>query len=132
MRNDGRRPDGVTMLPWSRGRSLAWNFTCVHPLAASHLSKGRQEGSSLATAKEAIKRQHYNDIPSCYILEPVAIESLGGFGDSSWAFRRTLGQRIQEQPDEKRFFAWLRQRLSIAVQRGIAACILESVSDLSN
>ena len=45
MRNDGRRPDGVTMLTWSRGRSLAWDFTCVHRLAASHLSKGRQDGS---------------------------------------------------------------------------------------
>ena len=100
MRNDGRRPDGVTMLPWSRGRSLAWDFTCVHRLAASHLSKGRQEGSSVATAKEAIKRQLYNDIPSRYILEPVAIETLGGIGDSSWAFLRTLGQRIQEQAGE--------------------------------
>ena len=132
MRNDGRRPGGVTMLPWSRGLSLAWDFTCVHRLATSHLSKGRQEGSSVATAKEAIKGQHYNDIPSCYILEPVAIETLGGIGDSSWAFLRTLGQRIQEQTGEKRSFAWLRQRLSIAVQRGNAACILESVPDSSN
>ena len=80
-----------------------------------HLSKGRQESSSVATAKEAIKPQHYNDIPSCYILEPVAIETLGGIRDSSWAFLRTLGQRIQEQTGEKRSFAWLRQRLSIAV-----------------
>ena len=109
MRNDGRRPDGVTMLPWSRGRSLAWDFTYVHRLvaSASYLSKGRQEGSSVALAKEAIKRQHYNDIPSCYILEPVAIEALGGIGDSSWAFLRTLGQRIQEQTGEKRSFSWL-------------------------
>ena len=131
LRNDGRRPDGVTMLPWSRGRSLAWDLTCVHRLAASHLSKGRQEGSSVATAKEAIKRQHYNDIPSCYILEPLAIETLGGIGDSSWAFLRTFGQRIQEQTGEKRSFACL-QRLSIAVQRGNAVCILESVPDSSN
>ena len=114
--NDGRRPDVVTMLPWYRGRSLAWNFTCVHHLAASHLPEGRQEGSSVATAKEAVNRQHYNDIQSCYILEPGAIETLGSIGDSSWAFLRTLGQRIQEQTGEKRSFAWL-QRLSIALQR---------------
>ena len=124
IRNDGRRPDGVTMLPWSRGRSLAWDFTSVHSLVASHLSKGRQEGSSVAIAKEAIKRQHYNDIPSCYILKSVAIETLGGIGDSSWTFLSTLGQRIQEQTGEKRSFAWL-QRLSIA-------CILESVPASSN
>ena len=102
---------------------------CSPSVAASHLSKGRQEGSSVATAKEAIKRQHYNDIPSCYILEVVNIETLGGIGDSSWAFLRTLGQRIQEQTGEKRSFAWLRQRLSIEVERGNAACILESVPD---
>ena len=93
MRNDGRRLDGVTMLPCSTDRSLAWDFICVHRMTASHLSKWRQEGSSVATAKEAIKRQHY-DIPFCYILEPVAIETLGGIGDFSWAFLRTLVQRI--------------------------------------
>ena len=132
MSNDGRRPDGVTMLPWSRSHSLAWDFTCVHRLAASHLSKGRQQGSSVATANEAFIRQHYNDIPSCYILEPVAIETLGGIGDSTWAFLRTLSHRIQEQTGEKCSFAWLRQRLSIALQRGNVACILESVPDSSN
>ena len=132
LRNDGRHPDGVTMLPWSKGHSLAWDFTCAHRLAASHLSKGGQEGSSVATAKEAIKRQHYNDFPSCYILEPLAVETLGGIGDSSCAFPRTHGQRIQEQTGEKLSSAWLRQRLSIAVQRGNAACILESVPDSSN
>ena len=95
-------------------------------------TKGRQEGSSVATAKKAIKRQHFNDIPSCYILKPVAFETLGGIGDSSWAFLRTLGQRIQEQTGEKRSFAWLGQRSSLAVQRENAACILESVPDSSN
>ena len=87
---------------------------------------------NVATVKEAIKRQHYNDIPSCYIVEPVAIETLGGIVDSSWAFLRTLGQRIRKQTGEKRSFAWLRQRLSIAVQRGNAACILKSVPDSSH
>ena len=120
------------MLLWSRGRSLAWDFACIHRLAASHLSKERQESSSVATAKEAIHQQHYTDIPSCYILKPAAAETLGGIGDSSWAILRTLGQRIQEQTGEKRSFAWVRQRLNIAVQRGNAACILESVPDSSN
>ena len=129
MRNDGRHPDGVTMLPWSRGRYLAWDFTCVQRLATSHLSKGRQESSSVATAKEAIKRQHCNDIPSCYTLEPVAIETLG---DSSSDFLRKLAKRILEQTGEKCFFAWLRQHLSIAVQRENATCILESIPDSSN
>ena len=132
IRNDDRRLDDVTSLPWSISHSIAWDFFCVHRLRASHLSKGRQEGSPVATAKEAIKWQDYNDIPSCYLLESVANETFGSIGDSSWAFLKTLGQRIQKQTGEKRSFAWLRQRLSIAVQNGKAACMLELVPDSSN
>ena len=46
MKNDGRH-DGVTMLPWSRGRSIAWGFTCVHRLAASTCPKGDKKAPLL-------------------------------------------------------------------------------------
>ena len=38
-RSDGRRPDGVTMIPWSHGRCLAWDVTVPDTLAASHLDR---------------------------------------------------------------------------------------------
>ena len=128
MRNDGRRPDGATTTPWSRGKSLAWDFTCPHRLAASHLRTACREGATVATESEAIKRSRYADIPSCYIFEPVAVETLGGIGESTWLLLKEIGKRLERQTGEKRSFSFLRQRLNVAVQRGNAACILESTT----
>jgi len=35
-RQDGKRPDGLTLIPWHGGRSLVWDVTVVSPLAASY------------------------------------------------------------------------------------------------
>ena len=37
-RADGKRPDGITMVPWSNGRLLVWDTTCVDTFAPSYLS----------------------------------------------------------------------------------------------
>ena len=95
-------------------------------MAAWHLAKGLQEGAGVGTAQEAVNRQRYSDIPSCYVLEPVAVETLGAIGESSWKVLRDLARRVELQSGEKRAFAFLRQRLDVAVQRGNAACVLES------
>ena len=38
-RDDGKRPDGLTVLPWANDRCLVWDFTCPDTLAASHLNR---------------------------------------------------------------------------------------------
>ena len=37
LRDDGKRPDGVTMIPWSRGRCVAWDVTVPVTFTATHL-----------------------------------------------------------------------------------------------
>ena len=40
-REDGKRPDGVTLLPWARGKPLAWDHwdvTVPDTYADSHLA----------------------------------------------------------------------------------------------
>ena len=36
-RDDGKRPDGMAIMPWKLGRRLVWDATCVDNLAPSHL-----------------------------------------------------------------------------------------------
>jgi len=58
---------------------------------------------------------------------PAAIDSLGALGEEASDFFRNLGHRITSATTEPRPFQCLMQRLSIAVQRGNAACELGTV-----
>jgi len=39
LRSDGRRPDGLTPIPWQDGRCITWDVTATDTVAASHLSR---------------------------------------------------------------------------------------------
>ena len=56
---DGKRPDGLTTLPFERGLSLAWNVTVPHPLAPSHLRSAATLTGAVACEAESKKRAKY-------------------------------------------------------------------------
>jgi hypothetical protein len=55
-RDDGKRPDGMTLVPWIKGQSLVWDVTVVDTLADSYVLK-TSEVSGFA-AEMACKRKH--------------------------------------------------------------------------
>ena len=65
---------------WQRGRTLAWDFTCISRLANSNLRMGVLPGANAASEAEVRKRNDYKDLPSFVIFEPVAMETLVGAG----------------------------------------------------
>ena len=36
-RSDGKRPDGATQIPWTRGKPLAWDITIPDTFANSYI-----------------------------------------------------------------------------------------------
>ena len=36
-RSDGKRPDGLSLIPWQEGKPLWWDVTVIWPLANSYL-----------------------------------------------------------------------------------------------
>ena len=93
-RDDGKRPDGLTVMPWANGRCLVWDLTCPDTLAASHLSHAVRSPGAVATDAESRKTVKYQSLASLYSFTPVAVETLGAIGQEAFAFFQDLGRRI--------------------------------------
>lgn len=126
-RSDGKRPDGLTVQPWSRGRCLVWDFTCPDTLAPSHLNRAVLGPGTVAIDAESKKLSKYTALSPLYHFMPVAIETLGAVGTSALTFFRDIGRRIATVTSEPRSFTFLMQRLSVAIQRGNAVCITGTI-----
>ena len=49
MRQDGKRPDGTTILPWSRGKPVAWDVTVPDTYADAHVANSARQRGAAAT-----------------------------------------------------------------------------------
>ena len=57
-RSDGKRPDGVIMVPWEMGKQLVWNATLVDAFAPSGLNHGlfMQPGNTATETESQIEK----------------------------------------------------------------------------
>jgi hypothetical protein len=123
-RTDGKRPDGLTLVPWQRGKCLLWDATCVSTFAASHLSRTVQTAGAAAEFAAARKRDKYSALQNNYYFVPLAFETTGCWGSEALVFIKEVGRRIKERGSDVRAGSYLVQRLSIAIQRGNAASVM--------
>ena len=122
--SNGKRPDGVTRIPWRRGRCLAWKSTCQDTLTSCHVTAGSNKDGSAAATSETKKCQKYTDFFSGVDFVPVALESSGVWRKQALDLVKEIGRRIAAITYDQRSASYLRQRLSIAIQRGNAYCVL--------
>ena len=115
------RPDGASTLPWARGHCLAWDVTAPDTLTQSHLQATAGCAGAAAAKAEAKKVAKYAALASTHVFVPLAFETLGGWGEQARVFVVQLGRLITGVTD------FLRQRLSIAIQRGNALAIRGSL-----
>jgi hypothetical protein len=123
-REDGKRPDGLTLVPWERGKPLVWDFTCVDTLAPSRISSSSSVVGFAASMAENKKTSKYKTLTDNFVFYPVATETMGVWGDVAIKFIRKIGEKITFLTGEKRATSFLIQHISLAMQRGNAACVL--------
>lgn len=131
-RSDGKRPDGTSIIPWERGKCLAWDVTCINRLALSYSSSATHDGPEVANLAEDRKRSKYESLSRTHIVQPISIETLGGLGKASQQFLAVLGKKIAESNDDERAHLFLRQRISMTLQRGNSAIFLETLPQTTN
>ena len=59
-----------------------------------------------------------------FIFCPIGFETFGPWGPEAKQLIAEIGRRISDRTGEKRASEFLRQRVSIEIQRGNAACVL--------
>lgn len=126
-RDDGKRPDGVTLIPWKKGQCLAWDVTCVDTVAPSHVLDSSSIAGSAANSAEHLKHSKYKAIKESHFFCAFAVETLGPWSQDAKYLYNELGHLLKNYSGVPSAKAFLRQRISIAIQRGNAASVLGTV-----
>ena len=92
----GSCPDGKRVFPFSGGRSLVWDFTCVDTFAGVHLNRSAMEAGTAANSPEERKRRKYAALVEAHQFEPIEVETMGVYGESTGVIVRAIGRRLVE------------------------------------
>lgn len=129
VRSDGKRPDGLTLIPWQQGRCLVWDVTCVDTLAPSHVRATCVRAGAAAAGAEILKTRKYDEIAAgCYMFSPLGFETMGPWGPEAKKVIKDLSARLINTSGDRRAGSFLAQRISITIQRGNAASLLGTMS----
>lgn len=114
-RKDGKRVDGITNVPWKKGRPLVWDVTCADTLAKSYFNGQPGNAAQIATRK---KHHLYEEIERNYFFVAFAVETIGPWAKESENLINIIGKKLNQITGENRSRLYLIQRLSLAIQRG--------------
>ena len=131
-RQDGKRPDGVTVMPWKQGHSLIWDANWSDTFAVSYVNLASTKAGAVVDQAERRKTAMYSHLLPTHLFYPVTIETSGAFGEETACFIQDIGHRLQDKTNDPYAYQRLLQRLSVAVQRGNVLAVLGSIDSNHN
>ena len=137
-RSDGKRPDGLTLVPWQSGRSLVWDVTVVCPLADSYVASAAREARSAAEFAATKKEDKYSGLAADYLF---CLRAFAVAGPRSWnslppALRSTSTSFTTFKKELKSFLfglsfcLWHRLPFIDYVQRSAAVCSVDCAIEI--
>lgn len=123
-RTDGKRPDGLTLVPWKDEKCLIWYVTCVSIVAAYHLSRTVSTPSAVSEDAANRKRMKCAELLSSYHYVPVAVETMYCWGSNAKQFISEIGKRLIFKTGDSCASLLLAQRLAVSIKRGNADSVM--------
>ena len=84
------------------------------------------EAGIVANNAEERKRRKYAALCRAHQFEPITVETMGVYGESTGVIKRAIGRRLVEATGDPREANWFRQNLAIVIQQGNAFSILSA------
>ena len=122
-RNDGKRPDGLTLIPFQLGKPLVWDATVTDTLAPPYADRCAETQGYAAELTEINKARKYVALREDYIFLPFAFEILGRAGQSTRNFIKDICRRLKDVTGDKQAKRHFKQQLSLCIQRGNVASV---------
>ena len=114
---NGKRPDGATLISWSRCKALAWDVTIPDTYAASHLQSTALEAGRAATHAAEMKCTKYRELDATLLFVPIAINTAGTWDKQAMELIEEIGRRCPLATEDPKETIYLYQRIAIAIQR---------------
>ena len=90
------------------------------------IKRSAKSAGSVAVLREKEKTNLYLDLTN-YLFIPVVVETYGAWGPQGLKLIKDIGRKIRDVTGEKRSTFFLSQSISIAIQKGNAACLMGTV-----
>ena len=100
-RQDGKRPDGLTLTTWKNGKCLIWDTTVADTVCQSYFDPCSKNAGAAANVRETIKSSKYTELANTYCFTPIGIETLGSWGLEGHKLVTEIGKKVMEETGEK-------------------------------
>ena len=99
---DNERPDVTTLLPWAKGKPLAWDVTVPDTYAESHIADTVSTPGAAAHQAAQHKIAKYSKLASTHMFYPTAIETAGTWDDMAIELIQEVCRRTSHHPGHQR------------------------------
>ena len=108
---------------------LIWDFSCCCTVSNSGVSKSAKRAGSVAEDGAKAKERKYQELTRQYEFIPIVLESHGPMCEKANKFIGQLGRQMELRSGEPRSTEFLRQSISIAVQKGNALSVMGTIGE---